>query len=510
MHDSVAGDPMWLISSGGGTNLNVEKMTNVLSGSATFTNTSLAVDSYSGIVPPKQPDGTAITTNIDSRILKVAEWNGELVATHAISTSSTQDDARWYRISVASGTPSLLDQGDVVSPATGAGTNNVYDYYPSIDINAQGDIGMTFMQSGTAAGQFMSVYVTGRTATDAAGTMETPVLVQAGAANYHDSAYTQRAGDLSGISVDADGTFWAANEHATAAGLNNWGTWIANFSVTNPSWSHVDLADITGAPAAAAGSPLSGYAWESNGSKQVFYLTPDGHVHALWVTPSIPWSHIDLTAVTGAPAAAAGSPLSGYAWEGHDSEQVFYLTPDGHVQVLWVTSSIPWSHVDLTAFTGAPPAAAGSPLSGYPWESNNSEQVVYLTPDGHVHELSVMGDGDGGSGEDANSVGLRASSLDPADQWQMAGPRWFLNAPEIAGGSSGAREREQPRPLVADVERFFVARSRKERKLTLAPSMANGPGLEDDLLSVLTEGWPSPFADYLWLQYGLHLMAVGR
>jgi hypothetical protein len=128
MHDSVAGDPMWLVSSEGGTNISVENMANVLSNNAIFTDTSLTVNSYREIVPPRQPDGTAITSIIDSRILKVAEWNGELVATHAVSTSNTQDDARWYRINVARGTPTLLDQGDVVSTATGAGTNNVYDY----------------------------------------------------------------------------------------------------------------------------------------------------------------------------------------------------------------------------------------------------------------------------------------------------------------------------------------------------------------------------------------------
>ena len=55
--------------------------------------------------------------------------------------------------------------------------NHTYATYPAIDINAAGDIGMSFMQSshtGANAGEFMSMYVTGRAPTDPAGTMQTP------------------------------------------------------------------------------------------------------------------------------------------------------------------------------------------------------------------------------------------------------------------------------------------------------------------------------------------------
>src|SRR5262249_11446985 len=80
MHDSVAAnDPMWLIqehldSSGNpdGQNIDVVEMTNVLSNTATFTPTTLAVNPYSQVVPPLQPDGSVVTPTIDSRIQKVA------------------------------------------------------------------------------------------------------------------------------------------------------------------------------------------------------------------------------------------------------------------------------------------------------------------------------------------------------------------------------------------------------------------------------------------------------
>jgi uncharacterized repeat protein (TIGR01451 family) len=245
MHDSRAGDPMWFVAEhGDAASIDVYKMTNVLSNSAVFTRTNLAVNQYVdiGFVPPKQPDGTNVADIIDSRILKAAESNNTIVVAHAISVSQTEDAARWYAIDVSSGTPVLEDQGNVTAG------NNTYIYYPAIDINSNGDIGMSFMQSGTGQGQFMSVYVTGRIPSDSPGTMETPVLVQAGVQNYHDSngAGNQRVGELTGISVDSDGSFWVVSQYADFElpfpnGGADWGTAIANFSVGIPP-TPTDLA----------------------------------------------------------------------------------------------------------------------------------------------------------------------------------------------------------------------------------------------------------------------------
>ena len=232
MHDAVAGDPMWLISeSGTDASIVVMKMSNVLSNSASFTTTVLAVAPYQPITPPLNPDGSIITSQIDSRILKSAESNNSIVTTHAVAAGATRDVAQWYQIDVSSGTPALTQQGRVSAGA------NTYVYYPGIDINSSGQIGMSFMRSGTDRNNdFMSMYVTVRAPNDAPGTMQTPILVPAGTgqANYSDFAGpNSRAGDLSGINVDPiDGTFWAANEFANQEAGANWGTAIANFSAT--------------------------------------------------------------------------------------------------------------------------------------------------------------------------------------------------------------------------------------------------------------------------------------
>ncbi|HEX7449524.1 MAG TPA: DUF4214 domain-containing protein [Pirellulales bacterium] len=235
MHDSKAGDPMWLVDQAGSSTIEVFKMTNVLSSSASFNGTQLPVDPYTDIhasgVYPKQPDGTTVTMNQDSRIQKVAEAGNLLVASQAINVSPTENDARWYEIDVSTGTPVVKQQGNV------SGGDNTYAYYPAIDINLSGDIGMTYLRSGTdTPTDFMSMWLTGRAPSDVAGTMETPVLVKAGAANYSDSnANGPQAGDFSGISADADGSFFAASEYATSRASNNWGTEIAHFSISATS-----------------------------------------------------------------------------------------------------------------------------------------------------------------------------------------------------------------------------------------------------------------------------------
>ena len=240
MHDSVAGDPMWLVTEhGNNASIDVIKMTGFLTTSASFTYTNLAVAAYSSTVSPLNPNGTVITNNIDSRIMKAAEANNTIVATHSVAISSTQDVAQWYSIDVSSGTPVLAQQGRVSAGA------NTYLTYPGIDINGSGQIAMSYMQSGTnTSTDYMSMWVAGRISTDAAGTMETPVLVPAGKglANYSDFTTGGRAGDLSGINVDpVDGTFWAANEFANTEATANWGTAIANFAPATVT-SSADLA----------------------------------------------------------------------------------------------------------------------------------------------------------------------------------------------------------------------------------------------------------------------------
>jgi hypothetical protein len=137
-------------------------------------------------------------------------------------------------------------------------------------------------------------------------------------------------------------------------------------------WGQADITAITRAPAAAPGSPLTSYVWETY--KQIGYLTADGHVHELFCSPATGWGQADITAVTGAPAAAPGSPLTSYVWETY--KQIGYLTADGHVHELFCSLAAGWGQADITVITGAPAVAPGSPLISYVWTTSGAPTVV--------------------------------------------------------------------------------------------------------------------------------------
>jgi hypothetical protein len=243
MHGSSSSDPMYFVEEAlNSSNLNptnglfVVTEVNPFDPTPTFNFPLVPISVSPYIEPPsasQRGTGSAIQTN-DSRVLD-AEWRGNhLVATHTVGLSSDGfAHARWYEFDTSS-TPAILQSGTI----TTAFKNT---YFPSIALGFNDTIALDYIQSSGTSGsrEYMSMYATGRIASDAAGTMETPVLVQAGAKAYSgfDGA-PYRAGDFSNVTVDpSDGTFWAANEYATSASgapfAANWGTAIGHFNVDN-------------------------------------------------------------------------------------------------------------------------------------------------------------------------------------------------------------------------------------------------------------------------------------
>jgi hypothetical protein len=223
-HGAAAGDPVWLVEEkgrGNGKTIRLVKMTNPLSNSPTLTTYDVNVPTYG--VPPAatSPGGVLMDTN-DNRILDVTLRGGRLVVAQEVGLNGLAT-ARMYEFTV-SGTPTLKQTVNI-APGTG-----IHTYFPAVDVNAAGTIGMTYVES--SATEFVSTYVTAQLA---GGTMQPGVVAQAGQATY--TAFDgspHRAGDYGGISVDpVDGSFWAANEYATGATSNNWGTHVRNFSLAS-------------------------------------------------------------------------------------------------------------------------------------------------------------------------------------------------------------------------------------------------------------------------------------
>ena len=155
------------------------------------------------------------------------------------------------------------------------------------------------------------------------------------------------------------------------------------YPLAGGGWSNADLTLATQAPLAAAGSALT--SWADPGYQHVIYMSADQHVHELFYPlAGGVWANADLTLATQAPLAAAGSALTSWADPGY--QHVIYMSADQHVhELFYPLAGGAWAVNDLTIITGAPPAAAGSALTS--WADPGYQHVIYMSADQHVHEL---------------------------------------------------------------------------------------------------------------------------
>lgn len=168
--------------------------------------------------------------NIDSRLYNCAWKGGRLVTTHHVQVSGSDDrsNCRWYSITTNNWpstpqTPILEQSGDVYGAAG-------QDYhFPSINVNAYGDIGMTFCRSSNAI--TADVMVVARRSTDALGTMGAPTLMRPSSDPNYGYAGTNRWGDFYSTQIDPtdDRIMWGVGMTSEAGG--NWGTHIVKWQV---------------------------------------------------------------------------------------------------------------------------------------------------------------------------------------------------------------------------------------------------------------------------------------
>jgi len=138
---------------------------------------------------------------------------------------------------------------------------------------------------------------------------------------------------------------------------------------------------VPGAPSAASGDPAP-YVNSITNESVVVYRGTDSRIHSLyWTTGAV--GHDDLSGYVRSPN-AAGRPTAYYR-ANDDSHQVVYRGTDGQLYEIWWVGSGAAQYWNLSASAGAP-SAASDPASYYS-AATNTKHVVYLTSDGHVHEI---------------------------------------------------------------------------------------------------------------------------
>ena len=146
--------------------------------------------------------------------------------------------------------------------------------------------------------------------------------------------------------------------------------------------------DLTEAAAAlrSLGDP-AGYTWDVDHSQHVVYRDTASHIQELFYQFSTGvWVDNDLTEAAGGAPLAVGN-LAGYTWDVDHSQHVVYRDTASHIQELFYQPSTGvWVDNDLTEAAGGAPLADGDP-TGYTWDADHSQHVVYHGMDNHIHEL---------------------------------------------------------------------------------------------------------------------------
>lgn len=152
-------------------------------------------------------------------------------------------------------------------------------------------------------------------------------------------------------------------------------------------WRHIDLTAVTNAPLPTSHYMVA-YGWDEGRCKQVAYVGPEGQIHELYMPLHQSWKHVNLSALL-PQAPRAVDLMVGFEWPEGRSKQIAYVSEDGHVQEFSVVVGESWRHTDVSMMTGAPPAI--DVLTGYPglYPLGGTKQIAYVGMDRHIIKLTM-------------------------------------------------------------------------------------------------------------------------
>jgi hypothetical protein len=147
-----------------------------------------------------------------------------LVVNHSVTAGSSVG-VRWYELrGPLNGAFALYQQGTFAPDST-------YRWMASAAMDAVGDIAIGYSASSSSV--FPSIRYTGRTPSDALGTMRAETSMLAGSGSQ--TGGLSRWGDYTAMRIDPsdDCTFWYTNQYQPSNGSFNWATFIGSFKFSN-------------------------------------------------------------------------------------------------------------------------------------------------------------------------------------------------------------------------------------------------------------------------------------
>jgi hypothetical protein len=165
---------------------------------------------------------------------------------------------------------------------------------------------------------------------------------------------------------------------------------------SNPSaagaWNFNELSAAQGnlqVQTGALGRYMAGFAWNGQQTEHVFFIGTDNHVHELYHDKT--WHHSDLTLASSDKGTPAGD-LTAYVSERDGTEHVFYVGNDfpQHIHEIYYEKGKWYAHDLNAAVPDAPIPVTGSGLTGFVFESQNTQHLFYKS-NFSIHELYYDG-----------------------------------------------------------------------------------------------------------------------
>lgn len=272
-----------------------------------------------------------------------------LLASHAVQTANS-GGARWYEIHNPETTPTVFQSGTFAP-------DSQYRWMPAIAMDQNQNIAVGFSRSGSGAGQYPSLVYAGRVPTDPAGTLESEVVMKAGAGSQI-SQYA-RWGDYSSLTVDPtdDCTFWFSEEYEKTDGGFNWSTAIGTFHFPGCAGAAVPDFSLTALPNTATLSqggtsgPTTITVVPANGFVGSVSLSasglPSGVTAAFGTNPASSTSTLtfsaNATAVTGTSTVTVTGTSGGLT----STTTVSLTTTPGVPVVTLVPASLTWNTITV-------------------------------------------------------------------------------------------------------------------------------------------------------------------
>jgi hypothetical protein len=177
-------------------------------------------------------------------------------------------------------------------------------------------------------------------------------------------------------------------------------------------WSDNDLTELAGGVSPHSNTALVSY-WGSDSSQHVFFIGTDDHVHELYIAPGTKgWSDNDLTALTGAHSTPNVNTALAGLWNTDSSQNLLYIGTDGDIHELFIVPGpVGWGEHDLTTVGHAIAPNIGGALDMYSG-TDGSLHINFFGVDGHVHEL-YNHPGAAGAGWVDNDLTKMANAVDP-------------------------------------------------------------------------------------------------